>query len=370
MSNDVALGDLNHDGLLDIVTANTAAWSGEFTDEAPTLGAAILYGQRTGGFRTAQKIPTDAPVQFVEVGHFNFDRRLDIALGGPVANSPAVLPGVSKVFVALNTWLGQFRLAPPVEFTGRLLAMDAGDLDRVRFSDVAVALDVGQRNIDTESAVLVLRNRGYGTLSADKPIRSTMPVLTDLAIDDFNNDRWPDIATVGNNPLSLAPVDVGAVSVFQNLRGRFTTAKDFPTIPWHATQLTTGRFTFDRLSDIAVALPRPSSVGVFLNTTPTISPFLDPVSLETTAGSLLDQAPLARFITTGPAAGPQDFKASIFWGDGTPATEGTITVSALDGFFVLGSHTYTTPGQYTIAILVSWPATGASQILYASVEVS
>jgi hypothetical protein len=44
-------------------------------------------------------------------------------------------------------------------------------------------------------------------------------------------------------------------------------------------------------------------------------------------------------------------------------------VSALDGFFVLGSHTYARRGEYTVAIRVVWPGASVTQTLYATVLV-
>ncbi len=50
---------------------------------------------------------------------------------------------------------------------------------------------------------------------------------------------------------------------------------------------------------------------------------------------------------------PSDYTATINWGDGSAPVQGAITGS--DGSFTVnGSHTYTTPGSYTITVAVSY----------------
>lgn len=49
---------------------------------------------------------------------------------------------------------------------------------------------------------------------------------------------------------------------------------------------------------------------------------------------------------------PADFRASIDWGDGTFASDGTISGGA-GSFTVAGSHTYTSAGSFTITVTIS-----------------
>ncbi|MFI1993956.1 GH92 family glycosyl hydrolase [Actinoplanes sp. NPDC020271] len=59
--------------------------------------------------------------------------------------------------------------------------------------------------------------------------------------------------------------------------------------------------------------------------------------------------PLAT-VTGGTAA---DYQATINWGDGTPATAGTTTLSSRAVYGVSGSHTYAKPGFYQASVTVS-----------------
>ncbi|GII31842.1 hypothetical protein Pmi06nite_52840 [Planotetraspora mira] len=60
-------------------------------------------------------------------------------------------------------------------------------------------------------------------------------------------------------------------------------------------------------------------------------------------------APLAT-VTGGDASG---YQATIDWGDGTPATPGTVTLSSRGVYGVSGSHTYATPGYYQAGVTVT-----------------
>ncbi len=59
--------------------------------------------------------------------------------------------------------------------------------------------------------------------------------------------------------------------------------------------------------------------------------------------------PLAT-VTGGTASG---YKATIDWGDGTPATAGTTTLSSRAVYGVSGSHTYAKPGFYQASVVVT-----------------
>ncbi|MEV6302887.1 GH92 family glycosyl hydrolase [Actinoplanes sp. NPDC051861] len=60
-------------------------------------------------------------------------------------------------------------------------------------------------------------------------------------------------------------------------------------------------------------------------------------------------APLAT-VTGGTASG---YKATIDWGDGTPATPGTTVLTSRAVYSVSGSHTYTQPGRYQATVTVT-----------------
>jgi hypothetical protein len=61
---------------------------------------------------------------------------------------------------------------------------------------------------------------------------------------------------------------------------------------------------------------------------------------------------VATFTDADPAGTASDYKALIFWGDGT-TTVGTITANASGGFNVSGSHSYAEEGSYSVKVSVT-----------------
>jgi hypothetical protein len=71
---------------------------------------------------------------------------------------------------------------------------------------------------------------------------------------------------------------------------------------------------------------------------------------------------VATFTDNDPNATPASFTTSIDWGDGSPATAGTLGFSS-DAFVVLGQHTYTDEGSFTATVTISDlpPGTGSAK---------
>jgi len=75
----------------------------------------------------------------------------------------------------------------------------------------------------------------------------------------------------------------------------------------------------------------------------------------------IDAATIATFIDTAGADPLANYSATINWGDGSSATAGTIAIGSRDSslpiignyFTVVGGHTYTTAGDYTLTITIT-----------------
>ncbi|MFF3437129.1 GH92 family glycosyl hydrolase [Streptosporangium sp. NPDC002721] len=63
------------------------------------------------------------------------------------------------------------------------------------------------------------------------------------------------------------------------------------------------------------------------------------------------EAPVALASVTGGTA--SGYRATVDWGDGSPATEGTLTLSSRGVYEVTGSHTYDKPGHYQASVTVT-----------------
>jgi PKD repeat protein len=68
---------------------------------------------------------------------------------------------------------------------------------------------------------------------------------------------------------------------------------------------------------------------------------------------------VATFLDTNGSAPATDFTASINWGDGT-ITAGTVSGPTGGPFVVSGTHTYASPGQYTVAVTLKDDAPGTA----------
>jgi hypothetical protein len=86
-------------------------------------------------------------------------------------------------------------------------------------------------------------------------------------------------------------------------------------------------------------------------------------SISPTEGIALTGVQVASFTSTNSSNVAGDFTASIDWGDGQPATSGTVTaVSGSPGHFtVTGSHTYAEEGSFTLKATITDDGTGTAK---------
>ena len=234
----LAAADVNADGLLDLLVGNET--------EGTLL---VLLGDGAGGFRPASGSPSTAgpnPLD-IAVGDFNRDGRLDVAIanhdtsgvtvllgGASAAFTPAIgspfftgsRPHVHSVAAADLTGDGNLDLvaesadtdsvqvlvgdghgsfsSPAPYFVGALpyYRVRTGDLDGDGRPDVAIALS-------REHGVAVLRSDGRGGLTpmpgTPFPAGGNNPLT--VAIGDFNGDRKADLAVVHAGGVSILLFD-------------------------------------------------------------------------------------------------------------------------------------------------------------------
>ncbi len=78
-----------------------------------------------------------------------------------------------------------------------------------------------------------------------------------------------------------------------------------------------------------------------------------PTTIAGTADAELNNVAIAAFVDGTPSGKASDFNAFINWGDGSNLSPGTILGNGSGGFFVVGSHTYTVAGSFTITASVT-----------------
>src|SRR5205807_6173961 len=85
------------------------------------------------------------------------------------------------------------------------------------------------------------------------------------------------------------------------------------------------------------------------------------------AGVPLHHVSVAGFTDSTPTDVPFTYSAAINWGDGTPATPGTVARTSA-GFSVAGDHVYNTEGNLPVTITVT-RSDGAVLVINASANV-
>lgn len=172
----VVLGDVNGDGKLDILTANSR--SNDVT---------VLLGDGHAGFRPAAGSPfaAGAHPHLLALGDVNGDRKLDLAVTEHDSNEVRLFLGAGD---------GQFRVAPGSPFaTGTGKPHNHG----LSFADVNAdgKLDIVTSNQNAKSVSVLLGDGKGGFTAASGSPFSAGGSPYPHAIGDVNGDGAPDIVT-------------------------------------------------------------------------------------------------------------------------------------------------------------------------------
>lgn len=176
-----ALGDVDADGHVDIVTASTGG---------PNLGpgsVVIMQGIGNGAFKEAAHSPASEGARVKALADVNGDQRLDAVLSHDDRTHLSVL---------LNDGDGRFRAAPgsPMDVGWNVFAVVVADVNRDKAADL-VAATVNSRATSFESRIVVLLGDGGGRFAAapDSPFRAG-PGAYQLTVGDVNEDGKVDVA--------------------------------------------------------------------------------------------------------------------------------------------------------------------------------
>ncbi len=178
----LVFGDLNGDGIPDLVAADTGA--------ATDLGGAVVFlANADGTLHPPTTFPAHGKPISVALADFNHDGKLDIA----IANSSS-----GDVTVFLGKGDGTFFPAKNFLAIAKAVSLAAADLNGDGKLDLAIASSNG-------SFVSLLGN-GDGTFQAPTLAWPAAPGLSYIALGDFNGDGIPDAALASrqNGTVSLA----------------------------------------------------------------------------------------------------------------------------------------------------------------------
>jgi hypothetical protein len=199
----VAVGDVNNDGHLDVVSSNEAADT-----------VSVLLGDGSGGFSPGggPYLVGDAPRE-IALGDFNNDNHLDFA----TADSGEPSAGNNTASVFLGDGTGDFTEAANSPFTvgNWPFAIDTGDFDQDGNLDIVTANRFPTAGSDDMS---VLMGDGTGdfapALTVPSPFDSCAP--TAVAVADFNHDGLPDLVMQAPCATSIIVALNTSVPVSQN----------------------------------------------------------------------------------------------------------------------------------------------------------
>ncbi len=228
--NALATGDLNGDGIQDVVTGNGGLY---------TSGIRISLGNGDGTFRAGQAKFIDGDINSVALSDLNGDGALDIVSSNSLANSVSVL---------LANGDGTFRAPSGFNVGGVPSAVVSADFNGDGFQDVAAA------NSSTHNVSILLGN-GDGTLRSQQT-SSVGQAPTNLRVGDFNGDGLADLVTADFTDNTVSVLIGNGNGTFQSRRVLLAGS--------NPNSVTTGDFNGDGRLDIVSTNSGAGTATLFL----------------------------------------------------------------------------------------------------------
>lgn len=230
----VTVGDLNGDGIPDLVTMGSNVIS-------------VLLGNGDGSFQDAVVTQPPFAVQAIGVGDFNGDGKLDLATAGTFGAS-------NSVNILLGNGDGTFSYGASYQGETQPAAIAVSDFNNDRKLDLAIAYLFG--------GIGVFIGNGDGTFQQAANYRVSIPLWVTAA--DLNGDHNVDLV-VANDQQLFGPG--GATVLLGNGDGTFR-ANGFYPCDVETSYATVGDFNGDGKPDLVVAdfLNPYNAVTMLLNT--------------------------------------------------------------------------------------------------------
>src|SRR5688572_15949463 len=246
--------DLNNDGKLDLVILHSIAC---FT--APCVAAeviTVMLGNGDGTFQT-RELAAPQHMHAMAAGDFNRDGRQDLAIGSENTKLHILLGVGDGTFVRQ----AEMTLIPGGDLFAASNDVDVADFNRDTIQDLVVPLGNGYGNV-------VLLGNGDGTFRQSFRItENAVSSPLNLAAADFNGDGFPDIArAMGDGTFGLMEIASG------NGDGTFQAPVRYLMPPSQSSLggifITASDFNGDSKPDVALEVGGASAIlNVLINTT-------------------------------------------------------------------------------------------------------
>lgn len=237
----IAVADMNGDGHLDIVVANTCA-AGTFCDGNSNTGSvAVLLGNGDGTFQPAKVYSSGSQQsRYLALGDFNRDGKIDAVVADGCGGC-----GLKNFSVLLGDGQGGFQSPQTYNLGAEPVGITAGDVNGDGKLDLVMGLQgaAGQPN-----SIIVLLGRGDGTFSNPRPLSpaGSFPWLTDL-----NGDGKLDLVVAA--ACSNVKCTIGGVGVLLgNGDGTFQPMQVYSSGGYVTNFVVTADINRDGLQDVLV----------------------------------------------------------------------------------------------------------------------
>ena len=313
--NSVAIVDLNRDGNADLVTANRGGSS-----------VSVLLGDGAGGFGNRADFAVGSDPYSVAVGDVSGDGKLDLATSNYSDNTVSVL---------LGDGAGGFGHRVDFAVGSNPYSVAIGDVNRDGKPDLVTGNTVGN------STVSVLLGNGTGSFGAKTDFAVSGPFS--VAIGDFNGDGKPDLVTTNPGEGEGGGLNSGTVSVLLgNGAGSFGNKTDF-VVGIDPFSVAIGDFNKDGKPDLVAASYADNALNIRDNTVTVLYNCTNfPLLLATTASPnpVCAGTSLALSATVTGGSAPYSFTWAAPAGI-TLSSTSTSAVSASVGAGVSGVKTFT-----------------------------